>query len=89
MSNFDTFRGVTRRTIPRTAHEAGLPPDEVVTNQLRAIVETRRPVEWPEPVLGAGDGNYDRGDIFAPRPQRTEQGIGWVGLGPDVYPQVS
>lgn len=80
---------VPRKVIPKTAAQAGLPAADEVTRQLRAIVEARRPVEWPEPVLGAGDGNYYSGDVFAPRPPRDPAAIGWVGLGPDVYPQVS
>ncbi|HTH72461.1 MAG TPA: hypothetical protein VL737_03840 [Candidatus Pristimantibacillus sp.] len=80
---------VPRKVIPRTPEAAGLPSDDAVTRQLRAIVVARQPVVWPEPALGAGDGNYYRGDVFAPRPPRDPAAIGWVGLGADVYPQVS
>lgn len=72
MSDYDTFKGITRKTISGTPEAAGLPSDRVVTQQLRAIViETDPDSFWPEPRYGInGDGNFDpvyRAEVPLPR----------------------
>ena len=68
MSDFEAFNGLPKRTIPTTPEAAGLPSDTEVKQALRAAVIASDPDSfWPEQRFGInGDGNYDRGDVYAP-----------------------